>query len=95
MPVKQTPAIKELQTIPGVGKSIAGDLINIGITRVEQLKNKNPQKLYEHMNRYYGVKQDVCLLYVMRCAVYFASNSSHRKEQLNWWYWKDKTLNEE
>ena len=83
-------AIKELQIIPGVGKSIARDLLNIGITRVSDLKNKNPEKLYEQMNRYYGVKQDICLLYVMRGAVYFASSQKHKKEKLNWWYWKDR-----
>jgi len=83
-------SLKELQLIPGVGKSIAQDLLNIGITRVSELKNNNPEKLYEQMNRYYGTKQDICLLYVMRCAVYFASNKKHQREKLNWWYWKDK-----
>ena len=80
--------IKELQIIPGVGKSIAGDLLNIGIRKVSDLKNKNPEKLYEALNRFYGVKQDICLLYVMRCAVYFASNKKHHQEKLKWWYWK-------
>ena len=83
-----TPAQRELQIIPGVGKSIAQDLLNIGITKVSDLKKKNPEKLYQQMNAYYGVKQDICLLYVMRCAVYFASHKKHEPEKLKWWNWR-------
>ncbi len=82
--------LKDLQTIPGVGKSIAGDFFNVGIRRVSDLKNADPEELYERMNKFYQVKQDVCLLYVMRCAVYFASNENHDQDKLNWWYWKNK-----
>lgn len=81
--------LNNLKTIPGVGKSIAQDLLNIGIKRVSDLKNKNPERLYKKMNEYYGIKQDICLLYVMRCAVYFASSPRHEKKKLNWWYWKN------
>ncbi len=35
----------ELEIIPGVGKIIAGDLNRLGIIHIEQLRNKNPQKL--------------------------------------------------
>jgi hypothetical protein len=80
--------IQELQVIPGVGKSIARDLVNIGITKVSDLSNKSPEKLYEKMNNFYGVRQDVCLLYVLRCAVYFASHKHHHPEKLKWWNWK-------
>jgi ribosomal protein S13 len=83
-------AFEELQTIPGIGKSIARDLVNIGITKVTDLKNKNPERIYEKINEFYAVKQDICLLYVMRCAVYYASTNNHQKAKLNWWYWKNK-----
>lgn len=81
-------AFKELQTIPGIGKSIAQDLLFIGISGVHALRNKNPEKLYQQINNHYGVKQDICLLYVMRCAVYFASHQHHDPEKLKWWNWK-------
>ncbi len=81
-------SLKQLCTIPGVGKSIAQDLLNIGITRIHDLKHAEPEKLYERINNYYGVKQDVCLLYVMRCAVYYASSEKHDAEKLKWWNWK-------
>ncbi len=34
----------ELQGVPGIGPSIAGDLNGIGITRVAQLSRADPQK---------------------------------------------------
>jgi len=86
--------LKELQVIPGVGKSISLDLWNLGIKKVADLKGRNPKTLYNRSNKLVGVKQDPCLLYVFRCAVYFASEKRLVKEKLNWWYWKEKTYNE-
>jgi hypothetical protein len=83
-------SLKELQTIPGVGKSIARDLYDIGIRSVSDLKDKDPEKLYEKSNKFAGVKQDMCLLYVFRCAVYYASEKRHDPEKLKWWNWKEK-----
>ena len=83
-------SVKELMQIPGVGKSIANDLINIGITKINGLKNKSPEKLYEQSNKFAGVVQDPCLLYVFRGAVYFVTEKKHEPQKLNWWYWKDK-----
>ncbi|MBE2218645.1 MAG: pathogenicity locus [Ignavibacteria bacterium] len=81
--------IKDLMRIPGVGKSIANDLLNININSVEDLKGKDPQVLYDRSNEYAGVVQDRCLLYVFRCAVYFAENPEPEPEKLKWWRWKD------
>jgi len=81
--------LKELQTIPGVGRSIAIDLYNIGIRKVSDLKRKNPEKLYQLSNQHAGEIQDRCLLYVFRCAVYFAETPKPDKEKLQWWWWKD------
>ncbi len=82
--------IKALTIIPGIGKSIAQDLINIGIKNVEDLKGKDPEKLYDQSNRYAGQIQDPCLLYTFRCAVYFAETPPEKREgeKLKWWYWK-------
>jgi nucleotidyltransferase/DNA polymerase involved in DNA repair len=82
-----------LITIPGVGKSISEDLYNIGIRKVSDLKGQTPEKLYERSNKYAGSVQDRCLLYVFRCAVYYAETkeSKRNSEKLKWWNWKDKT----
>lgn len=81
---------KELMQIPGVGKSIATDLWHIGIRRTVDLKGRSPEELYELSNQYAGVTQDRCLLYVFRCAIYFASTPQELQEpeKLKWWNWK-------
>jgi hypothetical protein len=80
----------ELQVIPGVGPSIAQDLREIGIVKVAQLKGADPEKLYRRSNEKKGVVQDRCLLYVFRCAVYYASQPAPEAEKLKWWNWKDR-----
>ena len=82
--------LKELRLIPGIGKSIANDLWNIGITSVKYLKGKNPEKRYTLSNQFAGAPQDRCLLYVFRCAVYFAETPNPDDAKLKWWNWKDQ-----
>ena len=82
-------ALRELRRIPGVGKSIAEDLWGIGIHRVDELRGRDPEALYEAMCERQGVRIDRCMLYVLRCAVYFASEYPHDPEKLLWWNWKD------
>jgi len=85
-------SLKNLRTIPGVGKSIARDLMDIGIRSVGNLKGKDPRKLYDQSNRHAGKIQDPCLLYVFRCAVYFAETPPEEREEekLKWWWWKEQ-----
>ena len=81
--------LKDLQVIPGVGKSVAQDLIDLGVFKVSDLINKNPQELYDKSCLIAGQQIDRCLLYVYRCAVYYASHKNHDPEKLKWWNWKD------
>ena len=81
--------LQELQTIPGVGKSIAHDLYALGIHSITDLKNKDPEALYTALCRHYGQHIDRCMLYVLRCAIYFARRKQHNPEMLKWWNWKD------
>jgi hypothetical protein len=78
-----------LTEIPGVGKSIAQDLQNIGIHTIDDLKGKDPERLYALSNKFAGVVQDRCLLYTFRCAIYYA-NGGREPEKLKWWNWKDR-----
>ena len=89
----KTEVIREFKKIPGVGNSIAEDLWNLGYRSIHELKNENPEKMYIKSCRLAGQKIDRCLLYVYRCAVYFASNKSYDSEMLKWWNWKDNNLN--
>lgn len=78
-----------LQEIPGVGPSIAGDLNGLGVHRVEDLRGADPERLYEQLCTLRGAPIDRCVLYVFRCAVYYASEPNHDAELLKWWNWKD------
>jgi Pathogenicity locus len=89
--LKKRNVLKELQTVPGVGKSISNDLWNIGIRSIKDLARKSPTLLYEKLSQFRGIRQDMCVLYTFRCAVYFASETRPQKKKLKWWYWKDKT----
>jgi nucleotidyltransferase/DNA polymerase involved in DNA repair len=83
--------VQELTSIPGVGQSIAAALRNIGIKKVSDLRGKNPELLFERSNILTGALQDRCLLYVFRCAVYYAETPEQDcdSEKLKWWNWKD------
>lgn len=87
-------AIRELRQIPGVGVALAEDLWHIGITALSDLVGQEPEQLYELTNRYEGSRQDRCVLYVYRCAVYFASTPADQYEpdKLKWWNWKDTVV---
>jgi hypothetical protein len=84
---KRTP--DPLQAIPGVGPSIAEDLRALGIRSAAQLRNQDPEKLYARLITLRGAHQDRCVLYVFRCAVYFASTPRPKPRLLKWWNWKD------
>ena len=86
---KAMAANDSLQSIPGVGPSIAQDLRDLGIHEVRDLSNRDPQEMYEALSRLRGAKMDRCVLYVFRCAVYYAENSERDPERLKWWNWKD------
>ncbi len=79
----------DLQSIPGVGVSMAKDISDLGINSVAELRNKDAQKMYDDLIALRGVHQDRCVLYVFRCAVYYAENSNPDAELLKWWNWKD------
>ena len=81
--------LKEFRRIPGVGKSIAEDLWNLSLRSVSDLKNQDPEVLYMSLCALQGTQVDRCMLYVFRCAVYYASNDTYDAELLKWWNWKD------
>lgn len=80
--------LKEFLQIPGVGKSVAEDLWNLGLRSVSDLKNQDPEALYMSLCVLQGKHVDRCMLYTFRCAVYYASNDTYDAELLKWWNWK-------
>ena len=81
---------KELQRIPGVGKKLSQVLWNLDIHSIQDLKGKDPEELYFRLSAQEGRPMDPCVLYVFRCAVYYASNNQHDPELLKWWNWKNR-----
>jgi hypothetical protein len=80
--------LKELRRIPGVGKTIAEDFWNLGIRSIDDLKRANPDELYDALCTLQRTQVDRCMLYVFRCAIYFASTKNPDPELLKWWNWK-------
>jgi hypothetical protein len=90
MVAKKTADPDSLQSIPGVGPSIEADLQRLGIKRVRDLKRMDPDRLYERHCWLEGGHVDRCVLYVFRCAVYYATEEKHTPRLLKWWNWKDR-----
>jgi hypothetical protein len=82
----------ELQTIPGIGPSLARDLRDLGVSRIADLRRRNPERLYAQLNRLRGGRQDPCVLYAFRCAAYYARTTRPVPALLRWWHWKDRRL---
>lgn len=82
--------LKDLEQIPGVGQSIAQHLKDIGICSIDELKGQKPEQLYQRLCDFKASPVDRCMLYVLRCAVYYVTNTKHDGELLKWWNWKDE-----
>jgi hypothetical protein len=82
-------ALGDFRRIPGVGRSIAQDLWELGYRATAELRGADPQELYDRFCAMRGMHIDRCLLYAFRGAVYFASHEAHDPELLKWWSWKD------
>ena len=80
----QSPATRELQRIPGIGPSLSRDLADLGITRIADLRRRDPQRLYDQLCEARGAHQDRCVLYAFRCAVYYASHARHEPAGRVW-----------
>ena len=89
MTITSVPQSEKLQRIPGVGPSLARDLCDLGVRRVDDLHGADPEHLYRQLCALRGGPVDRCVLYVFRCAVYFAGHGEHDAELLKWWNWKD------
>ncbi|UCF36402.1 MAG: helix-hairpin-helix domain-containing protein [Acidobacteriota bacterium] len=79
-----------LTEIPGVGPSISSDLRDLGFHTVADLRGQDPEQMYRDLIELRGSRIDRCVLYVFRCAVYFAGESDPEPELLKWWNWKDQ-----
>jgi hypothetical protein len=88
-PAEDAAARKAFQRLPGVGPSIAQDLLDLGLKSPADLVGADPEELYERSCLLQGVRIDRCLLYVYRCAVHVAEHPEAPEDLRKWWNWKD------
>lgn len=81
--------LDEFRRIPTLGIETAKDLWNLGFRSIEELKGKEPNRLYEKMCQIQNLKLDRCVLYMFRYLVYYAENENPDPNKLKWWAWKD------
>ena len=88
---KQAAALlRPLQSLPGVGPSIAQDLWELGVRRPEQLRGRDAEALYEEFCALKKAKVGRCLLYTFRCAIHSVERGKHSQACLQWWNWSDE-----
>ena len=90
----QQDSLRDFQRIPGIGPSMADDLWRLGYRSVAELQGEEPEAMYQRLCELSGGHMDRCVLYVFRCAVYFASNEARDPELLKWWNWSDQRMAE-
>ncbi|MHC4334513.1 MAG: helix-hairpin-helix domain-containing protein [Planctomycetota bacterium] len=57
---------------------------------MDDLKGRQAEQLYDRLCEFKASPVDRCMLYVFRCAIYYASNTDHDLELLKWENWKDR-----
>lgn len=78
-------ALAEFQSVPSIGIKFAHDLITLGYYSLNDLRAKNPVKLYDQFEKLNGVWADPCLEDQFRHVVHYARNPGSVK------YWWDFT----
>lgn len=79
----------ELQKIPGVGKDMEQHLRALGYDTIASLRGADPEEMYARECAQSAAPVDRCVLYVYRCAIYFAETEHPDPEKCKWWNWKD------
>jgi hypothetical protein len=84
----QEKASKDLQTLPWIGPQMAKELMSIGMRSVDDVAQSDPEFMYEQLCIVQQKKVHRCVLYILRCIVYAASESDPNPELLKWWKWR-------
>ncbi|MBK6424604.1 MAG: pathogenicity locus [Gemmatimonadetes bacterium] len=78
---------------PSIGRSLAQDLRDLGVTSVAALRRRNPERLPHGPHRAAGPAPGIAAsCTASRCATYAARTARPRPELLPWWNWKGRTL---
>jgi AraC-like DNA-binding protein len=75
-------ALSEFQSIPSIGSKFAHDLIQLGFYSLNDLKGKDPAKLFNKLELLAGAWIDPCVEDQFRLVVHYADHPGH---PVNWW----------
>lgn len=78
---------RQLKDLVSVGPKTVEDFSLLGITRVEQLKDRSANRLYGELCRKKGMRIDPCQHDVFRAAIEQAKNPRLPRKKCQWWYW--------
>lgn len=81
---------RELGDLISIGTAMLKDFEMLGIRSVRKLARKDPQRMYEKMERLTGQRQDPCVLDTFCAAVAQAKNPRLPAEKCQWWWWSKK-----
>lgn len=68
-------------TIPNIGKAMAGDLIDLGVTTKAMVAASDPDDLYVRLCQLTGSRQDPCVWDTFASAVHYCRTGEAKK----WW----------
>src|SRR3954453_1826941 len=71
----------DLRTVPNVGPAIAHMLLRLGIERPADLRDQDPERLFQRLCEIDGRRHDPCLLDTIVAAVDYANGAPARP----WW----------
>lgn len=89
MKMKKAKSAKEalqLEQVPNIGKAVVKDLQRLGITRPQQLKNKDGIALYKKLNAITKQTHDPCMADTFLAAVDFMNGGKAKP----WWEFTEK-----
>lgn len=75
--------IAKLEDVPNVGRSIAANFRQLGISLPDELAGRDPYQMYEDICRRTGAKHDPCLLDVFIAAVRYMEGGPKKP----WWHY--------
>ena len=77
-----------LRGVMNLGPAMAADLRLLGFTSIEQLKGRNPQKLYDDLCKKTRTMHDVCVLDTFHSIV----DQAEGRPAKPWWMYSRKRL---
>lgn len=85
-----TAKTRELEDLISIGPAMLKDFEMLGIRSVKELARRDPQRMYERMERLTGQRQDPCVLDTFCAAVAQARNPRLPVEKCQWRWWSKK-----